>query len=181
LRPVVCSSEARPQVAGLTGEGIMAQWIRRRRVFLTVLVLAATLACREKNPPTAPPQVAQPQPTEAPPATPEPPKTDAKAAFKTLEGKWLRADGGYVIEVRRSGTDGRLDAAYFNPSPIHVAQANAKKEQGLIHVFLELRDRGYPGCTYNLVYDAGNDCLAGNYFQAAQGETYPVVFTRMRP
>jgi len=163
----------------------MAQWNRRPRVFLPVLVLAvaavvASLAWREKNRPKPPPQLAQPQPTDVPPATPEPPKTDAKSAFKTLEGKWLRADGGYVVEVRRTDTDGRLDAAYFNPSPIHVAQAKAKKDQGLIHVFLELRDQGYPGCTYNLVYDAGNDCLAGTYFQAAQGETYAVIFTRMR-
>jgi hypothetical protein len=159
---------------------------RRRSVLAwPVLVLgaaavAATLACREKSQPKSS-EPAQPATAEAPSATPEPARTDARSTFKTLEGKWLRADGGYVVEVRRIETDGRLDAAYFNPSPIHVAQAKAETDHGLIHVFLELRDRGYPGCTYNLVYDPGNDCLAGTYFQAAQGENYPVVFARMRP
>jgi hypothetical protein len=160
---------------------------RRRSVLVwPVLLLAAvavgaTLACREENRPKGSSEPAQPKTVDAPPATPEPAKTDVKSSFATLAGKWLRADGGYVVEVRRIETDGRLDAAYFNPSPIHVAQAKAEKDHGLIHVFLELRDRGYPGCTYNLIYDAGNDCLAGTYFQAAQGERYPVVFARVRP
>lgn len=147
---------------------------------LAVVAVAATLACREKSGPNPPPQLAQPQPADVLPPAPEPDKTDRKPTFKKLEGRWLRADGGYVIEIRRTETDGRLDAAYFNPSPIHVARANGKIDHDLVRVFLELRDRGYPGCTYNLVYDAGNDCLAGTYFQAAQGETYSVIFTRMR-
>ena len=159
---------------------------RRLGVFLAVLLLAvaivgaASLAWREKKPQNRPPESAEPEKTEAPQPAAEPAKTDARSDFRILQGKWLRADGGYVLEIRRTEGDGRLEAAYFNPSPIRVAQAQAKTDQRLIHVFVELRDQGYPGCTYNLVYDPGNDCLAGTYFQAAMGETYAVVFTRLR-
>lgn len=120
--------------------------------------------------------------TESPAAT-APATTSAPASsgdFKVLEGKWLRGDGGYVLEIRRAGSDGKLEAAYFNPSPIRVAKAESKRQGGLVQVFVELRDQGYPGCTYTLVYDAGHDCLAGTYFQAAMGETFPVVFGRTR-
>ncbi len=107
-------------------------------------------------------------------------KSDSADDFKLLEGRWLRGDGGYVVEIRRAQRDGKLEVAYFNPSPIRVAKAEAKMQGGLMQVFVELRDEGYPGCTYNLAYDAGHDCLAGTYFQAAMGETFPVVFVRRR-
>ena len=43
-----------------------------------------------------------------------------------LKGRWLRPDGGYVIEIRQVDADGQLDARYFNPSPIRVVAAKAE-------------------------------------------------------
>ncbi|MCC6234077.1 MAG: hypothetical protein IT580_15640 [Verrucomicrobiales bacterium] len=96
-------------------------------------------------------------------------------------GRWQRADGGYVIDVRSvDTTTGRLEAAYFNPQPIHVARAEATEDGGKLKVFLELQDVNYPGCTYRLSYFPQTDQLYGVYFQAAVGESYDVEFTRQR-
>lgn len=148
-----------------------------------VALLAACIGCGPTgNQEAAPaPPAAPPAEQAAPPDAEPAPAAERKTELKTLEGRWLRADGGYVVEIRRADSDGRLDAAYYNPSPIHVAQARAADDHGLLRVFVELRDQGYPGCKYELTYDHGNDCLAGTYFQAAMGETYNVIFTRQKP
>lgn len=100
--------------------------------------------------------------------------------YGILNGKWERPDGGYVLEVRNVGADGGLDAGYFNPSPIKVSEARAYQEGGNLKVFVELRDVNYPGCTYKLTYDAQNDQLFGQYYQAAMQQTYDVGFVRMK-
>ncbi len=84
------------------------------------------------------------------------PPAAAKADSARLVGKWRRLEGGYIIDVRAAGKDGKLDAAYFNPRPINVSQAQWKRgpDQSL-GVFVELRDTGYPGATYRLVYARG--------------------------
>jgi hypothetical protein len=97
-----------------------------------------------------------------------------------LVGKWQRGDGGYVLEVKAVDAGGKLDAAYFNPSPIHVSKAMAIPEGAGLKVFVELQDTGYPGCTYSLQYDAATDQLFGQYFQAAQQQTYDVTFGRLK-
>ena len=96
-----------------------------------------------------------------------------------LVGRWMREDGGYVVEIRSVGEDGRLDAGYFNPRPIHVSKAAVAEEGGSVKVGIELDDVGYPGCLYTLVFNRELDQLQGTYFQAAQGQTYPVAFVRM--
>jgi len=101
-----------------------------------------------------------------------------KADLQKLVGRWLRPDGGYILEIRTVGADGRLDAAYLNPRPIHVERAEASQKGTTVEVFLELQDEGYPGSTYTLVYDPGQDVLSGIYFQAALGQNYQVVFVR---
>ena len=98
--------------------------------------------------------------------------------FDRLVGRWERTDGGYVLEVTRAETDGRLEASYLNPSPIHVAQATASRQGATITVFVELRDVNYPGSTYTLVYDPVSDTLEGTYFQALQQQRFSVVFAR---
>jgi hypothetical protein len=98
--------------------------------------------------------------------------------FEKLVGRWERADGGYILEVKRAEADGRLEASYLNPSPIHVAQATASRQGTSINVFVELRDVNYPGSTYTLVYDPENDKLEGTYFQALQQQRFSVVFAR---
>lgn len=101
-----------------------------------------------------------------------------KVDLQKLVGRWLRADGGYILEIRTVGADGRMDAAYLNPRPIHVGRAEASQKGTTAEVFLELRDQGYPGSTYTLVYDPGQDVLSGVYFQAAMGQSFQVLFVR---
>jgi len=102
-------------------------------------------------------------------------------ALAKLQGKWLRPDGGYILEIHSVGSDGNLDAAYFNPKSIHVAKAVGFQESGSVKVFVELRDLNYPGSTYTLIYDPKEDQLRGDYFQAALKQTFDVYFTRVRP
>ena len=79
--------------------------------------------------------------------------TSAQSDFQRLEGKWVRPDGGYVLELRNIRKDGSMTAGYFNPRPIRVFRAEAGKKDGMLTVFVELRDVNYPGSTYTLQYD----------------------------
>jgi hypothetical protein len=47
-------------------------------------------------------------------------------------------------------------------------------------VYIELRDVNYPGSNYKLNYNAEIDALAGEYFQAVEGSTFDVAFTRAK-
>jgi len=38
--------------------------------------------------------------------------------FHHLVGRWIRPDGGYIIEIRNVDSNGILAAAYFNPRPV---------------------------------------------------------------
>jgi len=100
--------------------------------------------------------------------------------FKPLVGRWVRPDGGYVIDIRGIGSGGRVDAGYFNPGEINVARAEATSEESRLKLFIELRDTGYPGSTYDLVYDEQQDMLIGVYFQAAIQQNFNVLFVRMQ-
>ena len=95
-----------------------------------------------------------------------------------LIGRWVRPDGGYILELKDIKKDGNLKAAYFNPRPIKVFKAEWQRKQEIITVFVELRDVNYPGSKYNLQYDSKTDRLKGTYFQAFYGETYDVEFVR---
>jgi hypothetical protein len=95
-----------------------------------------------------------------------------------IVGRWLRPDGGYIIEIKRVENDGKLQAAYFNPRPINVSQAQVVQKDHELVVFIELRDVGYPGATYALTYDAARDLLAGRYYQPSLGQTFEVYFVR---
>jgi len=75
------------------------------------------------------------------------------ADFQPLMGRWQRTDGGYVIEIGRIDADGKIVAGYFNPRPINVSRAQASMQKGYIKVEVELRDTGYPGSRYTLIYD----------------------------
>jgi len=104
--------------------------------------------------------------------------------YAVLPGKWVRPDGGYVLEIRSAAADGTLEAGYFNPAPIRVARAKASREGvGPVKVFVLLDDPanpGYRGCTYDLAFDPGENVLVGTYFQAVQGQRYEVAFERMK-
>jgi hypothetical protein len=96
-----------------------------------------------------------------------------------LMGRWQRLDGGYVIEISRVQPDGRLEARYFNPNPIHVARAEVRSWDRAHGFFMELQDKRYPGSTYDLAYLPKEDCLAGWYYQAAIRGNFDVQFARI--
>jgi len=100
--------------------------------------------------------------------------------FETLLGKWIRPDGGYILSVKKVFPDGRVDAGYFNPRPINVSQAHASPAGSTVKLFIELQAPGYPGSTYDLVYDPSNDVLVGIYFQAAMQQRFEVMFVRSK-
>jgi len=104
----------------------------------------------------------------------------AEDDVQRLAGRWLRPDGGYVLELRDIKKDGSLKATYFNPRPINVSRAELHRKEGKITLLVELRDVNYPGSMYNLRYDPENDRLKGTYFQAVQRETYDVEFVRTK-
>ncbi|MBM3861944.1 MAG: hypothetical protein FJ395_20155 [Verrucomicrobia bacterium] len=107
----------------------------------------------------------------------ETPKAEG-AAFAPLTGRWARTDGGYMLMVHRVEADGKANVGYFNPNAIRVSQAQATAEGGVLKLFVELRDEGYPGCTYRLTYDKAKNQLFGVYYQAAQQQSYDIVFER---
>ena len=102
------------------------------------------------------------------------------ADFRSLVGRWQRTDGGYVIDIRQVAPDGSMTAGYFNPRPINVSRANASLFKGYVKVEVELRDTGYPGSTYTLLYDPNRDALVGLYYQAVQQQNFDVVFVRLQ-
>jgi hypothetical protein len=134
--------------------------------------------------------------SETPP-TPPAPQTNAALSVATvtpelakLVGKWERPDGGYVLEIKSVDASGKADVAYYNPNPINVSRAAAWREKSTSKIVVELRDAGkivvelrdagYPGCTYTLEHNPQGDQLFGQYFQAAQQQTYEVVFSRLK-
>lgn len=117
------------------------------------------------------------EPGSPPPrATPAP--DGPKAGLEVLRGKWLRQDGGYVLEIRALLDGGKLEAAYFNPRSIRVAAAPASRQGETLKVFVELRDANHPGSTYDLTYDAKRSSLRGINFQAAEQQRFDVEFVR---
>jgi hypothetical protein len=102
------------------------------------------------------------------------------AEARRLEGRWVRPDGGYVLELRNIQKNGGLKASYFNPRTIKVYKASWRYKKGLISVFVELRDINYPGSKYDLRYDPATDSLRGTYFQAVEKETYNIEFMRIK-
>jgi len=92
--------------------------------------------------------------------------------FEKLKGGWRRPDGGYVLAIKSVADSGAMEAAYFNPNPIHVANAVALQDGAGTKVFIELRDVNYPGSTYTLTYDAERDRLTGIYYQAVQRQRF---------
>lgn len=102
-----------------------------------------------------------------------------KNSYERLAGKWLRPDGGYILQLWDAGSKGTLKARYYNPKSINVQSASWQSIEGNLNVIIELRDVHYPGSTYNLRYDPVTDRLKGKYFQAVMGQTFEVEFVRV--
>jgi len=107
-------------------------------------------------------------------------KSGQTVEFHRLIGRWLRPDGGYLIEIRNISSGGKVEAAYFNPRPINVSRAEVFRKKGGLEVFVELRDTGYPGSTYTLTYNPQQDMMTGIYFQATLGQSFEVIFVRAK-
>ncbi len=99
---------------------------------------------------------------------------------KVLLGNWVRTDADYQIRISEVVKEGKLKAGYFNPKSINVAKATWTNTKGVFKIYIELRDVNYPGSNYNLTYYTEKDLLTGKYFQAVSGETFDVIFTRIK-
>ena len=109
---------------------------------------------------------------------PEKAASAEKPDFKVIMGEWVRIDGGYVINVSSIKEDGSVDVGSSTPREIYVAEAKVSLWKGMVRLYIKLQDKGYPGSTYTLYYNAEKKGLAGFYYQAVQKQTYEVVFVR---
>jgi hypothetical protein len=124
----------------------------------------------------------RPDPTSSPILS----STDAKSPsisnphprLEKLVGRWQRPDGGYILEIRKVGQNGLLEASYFNPKSINVSKAEWVIKDSNLYVLVELRDVNYPGSTYGLEYNEQEDHLTGTYYQAVEKSTFEVEFVR---
>ncbi len=167
-----------------TTPSALSRWTTRISSAIAMVALSSMVAC-EREAPDA--QSAKPdvEATEQVPAKPSDeavrqtaPPASQPTDVQSLVGRWVRTDGGYVIEIQTVRDDGTLKAAYYNPGPINVARAEARDKDRGLEVFVELRDVNYPGSTYTLVYDRAKDQLHGIYYQAVAQQNYEVVFVR---
>ena len=108
------------------------------------------------------------------------PGAAGEPAFASVLGRWMRPDGGYVINIRSVDASGRLQADYANPNPLPFARAEATRDGKIIRLFFELRAGGYNGSTYTLTYDPASDSLQGVYYQAVAQQKFDVYFMRAR-
>lgn len=159
----------------------------RRWTILAAIALAGVLlGIGLRNLTQPPPQIVANDVASTPAADraePEPSEPAVKPAaektkFDPILGKWLRSEGGYVLDLQSVNPQGKLTAEYLNPRSIHIARAEATKSGTAIKVFVELRDVNYPGSTYDLTYDPASDRLSGVYFQAVEKQSFEVTFSR---
>ncbi len=104
----------------------------------------------------------------------------APAGVARIVGRWVRTDGGYVLDIKAVHDDGKIDATYLNPRPIHVSKARAITKGGHVVVVVTLQDRGYPGSMYTLTYDAEADRFEGVYHHRGLRQQFDVKFTRFK-
>ena len=143
-------------------------------VLILTAISALLFSC---NQPKEKDETILPANTTAEPATA---KQNKPADKNVLVGKWVRTDAPYQIKVSAVKDDGNLKAGYFNPKPINVGKAMWDNKDGLLKMYIELRDENYPGSNYKLNYSVEKDALAGEYFQAVESTTYNVSFTRVK-
>jgi hypothetical protein len=141
---------------------------------LLVLLAAGISACREGESPRA--DTAQPPAADG---TSVASSSTAAPDPARLVGRWLRSDSDYTIAIAGATPDGKLDAQYLNPNPIHVSKAEWRGYAGKLLVLLELTDRNYPGNFYTLTYDPGSDSLSGVYHHLGLNQEIEVAFSRV--
>lgn len=92
-------------------------------------------------------------------------------------GTWLRSDGTYRVEIEAGEGTGTVVARYFNPNPINVGSSLFDEIEGQPRLEFVLRDEGYPGSAYRLIYLAERRVLVGTYMRPG-GEPAEVFFVR---
>ncbi len=97
-----------------------------------------------------------------------------------IVGRWVRSDGGYILDIKAVRDDGEIDATYLNPRPVNVSKAQALATGGHVVVAVTLQDRGYPGNMYTLTYDRKTDRFEGVYHHRGIGQQFDVKFTRLK-
>ena len=102
----------------------------------------------------------------------------AETDYQKIIGRWVRSDGGYVLDIKSISTDGKIEMAYLNPRLINVSKAQANTKAGKIELFIELRDKGYPGSYYTLTFDSETNRLVGVYHHLGLNQNFDVYFVR---
>jgi hypothetical protein len=135
-------------------------------------VFGGLVSCKKDPTTAASPSKSAPAPAAAatPAAVPEP--------VRKVLGKWMRSDGGYMLELKGADMSGVLDAAYFNPKSIKVSRAIWMQGPAGFQIVVELNDVGYPGATYVLSHDPKTDRLVGQYNQPAMQQSFDIEFVR---
>ncbi len=107
-------------------------------------------------------------------------QTRTPEVLSLLVGRWQRADAEYILDIKAVHDDGKIDATYFNPRPIHISKAEAITKGGHVIAVVTLQDRGYPGNIYTLTYDPHADRLKGVYHHRGLEKQFDVEFSRLR-
>lgn len=132
------------------------------------------------EPPATPaPSAPAPAPTTGPTATPATAPSFPAELRQHVVGRWVRPDGGYILTIQTVGEDGKVTATYANPNPIKVSRALLASKDGQTLLFVELRDKGYPGNFYVLSYDPAKDQLTGVYNHLGINQQFEVFFQRL--
>jgi hypothetical protein len=100
------------------------------------------------------------------------------ADYAPLIGKWVRPDGGYILDIKSIGSGGNIEMTYLNPKPINVSKAQVDMKTGKIELLIELRDRNYPGNYYTLTFDSESNRLVGVYHHLGLNQNFDVYFIR---
>lgn len=92
-------------------------------------------------------------------------------------GTWLRSDGTYKVEIEAGKAAGTVVTRYFNPDSINVESSHFDVIEGQPRLEFVLRDEGYPGSAYRLIYLAERRVLVGTYARP-DAEPSQVFFVR---
>lgn len=151
-----------------------------RLTVLSAVVMMASASC-SKSDRVAPAPKAETSKATTPSTAPAKPAPAVPEPVKKLLGKWVRSDGGYVLDLRSAELSGVVQAGYFNPKSINVSRAIWMQGPNGFQVVVELNDVGYPGATYILSHDATADKLVGQYNQPAMQQSFDIEFLRQPP
>src|SRR5688572_14295150 len=166
--------------AGMKKYRITIQEQKRRLLVLCFAIATIVVACDQQEEKKENDGSVNTTSTTNPVSEPVKPQEQKTFERSVLIGDWIRTDAEYRVTISELRDDGTLKAGYFNPDPINVGKSGWIFTEGIMKIYIELRDKNYPGSNYNLVYYPDKDLLAGKYFQAVEGVTYDVGFLRKK-